>query len=162
MRRHVLSTWLAAIVVLSPLAPAVAESTGSLVLKTGSGDHTYTVEIADTPGEKARGLMFRRSLPQDRGMIFLYDPPQRAAMWMRNTYIPLDMIFITEQGTVLRIEANTEPFSTDVIEAGGITKAVLELNAGEAARIGLKPGDEVIFPGLGPTPALQPEESGAW
>ncbi|MDJ0512757.1 MAG: DUF192 domain-containing protein [Methyloceanibacter sp.] len=127
------------------------------MLKTDKGAHSYTVEIAETPGEKARGLMFRRSMPQDRGMIFIYDPPQRATMWMRNTYIPLDMIFITEKGTVLRIEANTEPFSTDVIDAGGITKAVLELNAGEAARIGLKPGDHVVFPGLASEPGTAPE-----
>ena len=132
------------------------------MLKTQSGHHTYTVEIAETPGEKVRGLMFRRSLPQDRGMIFLYDPPQRATMWMRNTYIPLDMIFITEQGTVLRIEANTEPFSTKVIDSGGIAEAVLELNAGEAARIGLKPGDQVVFEGLGSAPAEETQKSGAW
>ena len=81
-------------------------------LKTDSGDYSYTVEVADSPAEKARGLMFRRSMPRHHGMIFLYDPPQRATMWMRNTVIPLDMIFITEEGTVLRIEAHTEPFST--------------------------------------------------
>ncbi|MEM8574009.1 MAG: DUF192 domain-containing protein [Pseudomonadota bacterium] len=147
-----MSAWLAAAFVLAPLAPAWAERTAPLVLKTGTGTHTYTVEIAETPGEKARGLMFRRSMPQDRGMIFIYDPPQRATMWMRNTYISLDMIFITEEGTVLRIESNTEPFSTDIIDAGGITKAVLELNAGETARIGLKPGDRVLFPGLASEP----------
>jgi uncharacterized protein len=106
--------------------------------------------------------MFRRSMPRDHGMIFLYDPPRRATMWMRNTVIPLDMIFITEEGTVLRIEAHTEPFSTTVIDAGGIAEAVLELNAGEAARIGLKPGDRVVFPGLGSEPALETEQSGSW
>ncbi|WP_245409401.1 DUF192 domain-containing protein [Methyloceanibacter sp. wino2] len=158
-----LSAWLAAVLVLAALAPATAEEdTVPLVLKTDSGDHTYSVEVADSPGEKARGLMFRRSLPQDHGMIFLYDPPQAASMWMQNTYIPLDMIFITEQGTVLRIEANTEPFSKTVIDSGGIAEAVLELNAGEAARIGLKPGDQVVFPGLGSEPARELEKSGTW
>ena len=83
-------------------------------------------------------------------------------MWMRNTYIPLDMIFITEQGKVLRVEADTEPFSTDVIDSGGTATAVLELNGGEAARIGLKPGDEVVFPGLGAAPVTETEKSGTW
>ena len=132
-------------------ARTAAQDVGTLVLKTASGDHRYRVEVAKTPAEKARGLMFRRGLPQDQGMIFLYETPRVMSMWMRNTSIPLDMIFITENGTILRTEANTEPFSTDVIYSGGKAAAVLELNAGEAERIGLKPGDRVIFPGLGPT-----------
>lgn len=142
--------------VFVPLALARAEGTGTVVLRTDSGEHSYAVEIATTQAEKARGLMFRRSMPQDSGMIFLYDTPKVMSMWMRNTYIPLDMIFITQEGSVLRVEANTEPFSTDVIYSGGDAIAVLELNAGEAARIGLKPGDRVEFPGLGT------EQSGAW
>lgn len=142
--------------VLLPLVSAHAEGSGTVVLTTGTGEHAYDVEIAVSPTEKARGLMFRRSLPQDGGMIFLYDQPRVMSMWMRNTYIPLDMVFITEQGTVLRIEENTEPFSTDVIYSGGDAIAVLELNAGEAARIGLKPGDRVSYPGIGET------GTGAW
>ncbi len=147
---------------LVPLASGHAEGTGTLVLKTDNGDHTYTVEIAKGAGEKARGLMFRRTLPKDRGMIFLYDPPQATSMWMRNTFIPLDIIFITEQGTVLRIEANTEPFSTDIINSGGETAAVLELNGGEAEKVGLKPGDRVVFPGIGTEKTLESEKSGLW
>lgn len=152
-----------------PLIPAVAEDIapkhqdlkrqnlkrqdlGTLVLETESGDHSYKVEIADEPAEKARGLMFRRTLPRDRGMIFLYESPRVMSMWMQNTAIPLDMIFITDKSTVLRIEANTEPFSTDVIYSGGDAVAVLELNAGEAERVGLKAGDRVVFPGLGTAP----------
>lgn len=135
-----------------PLDRATAAGTDTLVLKTESGDHSYTVEIADTDRERATGLMFRGSLPEKSGMIFLYDPPQRVGMWMRNTYIPLDMVFITAEGTVHRVEADTEPFSTDLIRSGGEVAAVLELNAGQAAKIGVKPGDRVIFPGLGPAP----------
>ena len=135
-----------------PLDRATAAGTDTLVLKTESGDHSYTVEIADTDRERATGLMFRGSLPEKSGMIFLYDPPQRVGMWMRNTYIPLDMVFITAEGTVRRVEADTEPFSTDLIRSGGEVAAVLELNAGQAAKIGVKPGDRVIFPGLGPAP----------
>ena len=157
-----MSVWLVTALVLAPIASSSAKGTGTVVLETSTGEHAYTVEIAEWPQEKARGLMFRRSMPQEHGMIFLLDPPRRATMWMRNTYISLDMIFISEQGTVLRIEANTEPFSTDVFDSGGIAKAVLELNAGEAARIGLKPGDRVVFPGLGAAPAREAEKSGTW
>jgi hypothetical protein len=135
-----------------PLDRATAAGTDTLVLKTESGEHSYTVEIADTDRERATGLMFRGSLPEKSGMIFLYDPPQRVGMWMRNTYIPLDMVFITAEGTVRRVEADTEPFSTDLIRSGGEVAAVLELNAGQAAKIGVKPGDRVIFPGLGTAP----------
>jgi len=130
------------------LGSAIAAGTGTVVLKTKTGEHRYTVEIATTNGERAKGLMFRRSLPEDSGMLFIYDPPQPVGMWMRNTYIPLDMVFITGEGTVRRVEANTEPFSTDLINSGGDVAAVLELNAGQAAKIGVRPGDQVIFPGL--------------
>jgi len=142
---------LMAVALLSPLA-AVAGGTGILVLKTESGEHSYTVEVAKTNRERAKGLMFRRSLPDTSGMIFLYDPPQPVGMWMRNTYIPLDMIFIAADGTVRRVAANTEPFSTDIIVSGGPVAAVLELNAGQAEKIGVKPGDLVVFPGLGTSP----------
>jgi len=127
----------------------MAADTATLVLKTDSGEHSYTVEVAESDGDRRMGLMFRRSLPEESGMLFLYDPPQSAAMWMRNTYISLDMIFISVEGLVHRIATNTEPFSTDLISSGGDVAAVLELNAGQAAKIGLKRGDRVIFPGLG-------------
>lgn len=140
-----------AVALLLPL-DLFAAATETLVLKTDSGEHSYTVEVADTDQGRAKGLMFRRSLPKSSGMIFLYDPPQRVGMWMRNTYIPLDMIFIAADGTVRRVAPNTEPFSTDIIPSGGAVAAVLELNAGEAEKIGLKPGDQVVFPGLGPSP----------
>jgi uncharacterized membrane protein (UPF0127 family) len=122
------------------------------VLKTDTGDHRYSVERATTVGERARGLMFRRNLPQTHGMLFLYDPPQNIGMWMRNTYIPLDMVFIDATGRVHRIETHTQPFSTDLIPSGGDVAGVLELNAGQADEIGLKPGDAVIYPGLGRAP----------
>jgi uncharacterized membrane protein (UPF0127 family) len=123
------------------------------VLKTDSGEHSSTVDVAESDGDRRLGLMFRRTLPETSGMLFLYEPPQAAAMWMRNTYIPLDMIFISAGGLVHRIQANTEPFSTDLIPSGGDVAGVLELNAGQAAKIGLKPGDRVIYPGLGDGPA---------
>jgi uncharacterized membrane protein (UPF0127 family) len=119
------------------------------VFKTETGEHSFDIEVMTTFGERAKGLMFRRSLPAKSGMLFVYDRPQAATMWMKNTYIPLDMVFIAQDGTVHRIEANTEPFSTALISSEGDIVAVLELNAGEAARIGLKRGDRAIYPGLG-------------
>jgi uncharacterized membrane protein (UPF0127 family) len=129
-----------------------AAGSGTLVLKTESGDHSFNVEVATTDEEKSLGLMYRRSLPENGGMLFLYDRPQAAAMWMKNTIIPLDMVFIGPGGDVHRIEQNTEPFSTTVIPSEGAVVGVLELNAGEAAKIGLKRGDKVIYPGLAKAP----------
>jgi len=133
------------------LAPAgaVAGGTGTLVFKTETGEHSFDIEVMTTDGERAKGLMFRRALSEKSGMLFLYDRPQAASMWMKNTFIPLDMVFIAQGGEVHRIEANTEPFSTAIISSEGDIIAVLELNAGEAARIGLKRGDRAIYPGLG-------------
>jgi uncharacterized membrane protein (UPF0127 family) len=130
-------------------ASGFAIGNGTLVLKTGSGEHSFNVEVATTNQERAIGLMFRRSLPADAGMLFLYDRAQPAAMWMKNTLIPLDMVFITADGKVHRIEQNTEPFSTELISSEGPVVGVLELNGGAAAKIGLKRGDLVVYPGLG-------------
>ena len=118
------------------------------MLKTDSGDHNFNIEVATTDQERALGLMFRRSLPENGGMLFLYEQPQPAAMWMKNTLIPLDMVFISPEGKVHRIEANAEPFSTAVIPSEGDIVGVLELKGGEAGRIGLKRGDKVLYPGL--------------
>jgi uncharacterized membrane protein (UPF0127 family) len=131
-----------------PWGGGLATSTGTLVLKTTTGDHNFTIEVATTDQERALGLMFRRSLPENSGMLFIYDPPQSATMWMKNTLIPLDMVFISAEGKVHRIESNTEPFSTTVIPSEGEVVGVLELNAGEADKIGLKRGDKVVYPGL--------------
>jgi uncharacterized protein len=121
----------------------------SLALITAASEHIIQVEVTSTPEEKAMGLMFRTSLADDVGMLFPYTPPQEATMWMRNTYISLDMIFIRADGIVHRIEANTEPFSERVIASRGPVAAVLELKAGSAARLGLKPGDRVRHPLFG-------------
>ena len=114
-----------------------------LTLTTAGGEHVFEVEIASTPEEKAMGLMFRTSLAGNAGMLFPYSPPQEATMWMRNTYISLDMVFIRADGIVHRVEARTEPFSERVIASRGDVAAVLELKAGTAERLGLKPGDRV-------------------
>ena len=129
-------------------ASGLAAGTGTLVLKTETGDHNFDIELATTDQERAIGLMFRRSLPENGGMLFLYEQPQPAAMWMKNTLIPLDMVFISADGTVHRIERNAEPFSLAVIPSEGPIAGVLELKGGEADKIGLKRGDKVIYPGL--------------
>jgi hypothetical protein len=112
-----------------------------VVIVSESGRHTIDAEIADTPGTRATGLMFRRSLAADSGMLFIYDTPQNITMWMKNTYISLDMIFADAKGKIIRIARDTEPFSTDIIEAGGPAKVVLEVPAGTAKRLKLKRGD---------------------
>jgi uncharacterized protein len=120
----------------------------TLVLHTDTGPHSFNIEIAKTPSEKILGLMYRRSLPADAGMLFLYDRPQQVTFWMRNTYIPLDMVFIGADRRVQRIESHTEPFSLAAISSDGDVVSVLELNAGTADAIGLKVGDKVDYPVL--------------
>ncbi len=114
-----------------------------LVLVTSSGKHELNVEIAATRDQQSRGLMFRRSMDPRHGMLFIYDEDQYVSMWMRNTYISLDMVFILASGKVHRIEASTEPLSERIIESGNRVIAVLELIGGTAARLKLKPGDIV-------------------
>ncbi len=90
--------------------------------------------------------MFRRYMPKNRGMLFDFSSPEPATMWMENTYIPLDMLFIRPDGTVVRIETNTEPLSRRVIAAGEPVLGVLELNGGVCDELGIKPGDKVVHP----------------
>ena len=115
----------------------------ALKLLTAQGTHAIDVEIADTPEEKAQGLMFRTRLDDKSGMLFFYETPQEITMWMRNTYISLDMVFIRSNGTVHRIEARTVPLSEDIVASRGDVTACLELAGGAAERLGLKPGDRV-------------------
>src|SRR5690606_22038441 len=103
-----------------------------------------------TPEEQAQGLMFRETLAPDAGMLFVHDRERRLAMWMKNTVLPLDMLFLGYDGTILSIVENTVPFSETVIAPSHPSKAVLELNAGTAARLALAPGDKVLHPLLTP------------
>ena len=117
-----------------------------LKLITARGAQAIDVEVTETPAEKAQGLMFRTHLPDTSGMLFFYETPQEITMWMRNTYIPLDMVFIRADGIVHRIEARTEPLSENIIASKGDVTACLELAGGAAERLGLKPGDRVEHP----------------
>ena len=121
----------------------------NLTLVTRSGEHVIRAEIARTDDQKALGLMFRKSVPQGTGMLFPYGTPREITMWMRNTYVSLDMVFIGADGRVQRIEARTEPLSETVIGSGPPAVAVLELGAGESQRMGLVPGDRVRHPMFG-------------
>lgn len=117
-----------------------------LTIRSGSKLHRFTVEVARTGEEQATGLMNRQSLAPDRGMIFPYDPPQQAAFWMKNTLIPLDMIFIRADGSIARIAANTVPLSLDPVPAGEPVAAVLEIAGGRSAELGIQSGDRVDWP----------------
>jgi len=121
-----------------------------LWLVTSPGQETpVDVEIAEAPEEKRLGLMFRTELTDGQGMLFAYGAPREITMWMRNTYIPLDMVFIRADGTVHRIESRAEPLSDRVIASQGPVSAVLELPGGAAERLGLEPGDRVRHPFFG-------------
>jgi len=121
-------------------------ATEKLTLETKGGPRTLDVEVARDPVARERGLMYRRHLPADRGMLFDFDHEQTVLMWMKNTYIPLDMVFIGRNGKVTHIEADTEPLSEAIISSQGPAFAVLEVNAGVAKKLGLKVGDLVRHP----------------
>lgn len=117
----------------------------SLTITRSGGRDTFRVWVADTPARQQQGLMFVRSMPADRGMLFPQDPPRVMSMWMKNTYLPLDMVFIGEGGVIIGIAAHTTPLSLDIVSSPGPVTAVLELNAGEAERRGIRTGDKVVW-----------------
>ena len=125
---------------------ALADPLEDLTISTQTGAHAFSVEIAATPATRERGLMDRRFMPMDRGMLFEFDRDGPVAFWMKNTYIPLDMVFIARNGQVTRIVDRAEPLSETPIPSGGPCAAVLELNGGVAAEIGLRTGDMVRHP----------------
>ena len=125
---------------------ARAESVQPLEIVTKTGVQVFSVEVATTEQEKETGLMYRKELADGKGMLFDFSPEQEVSMWMKNTYISLDMIFIRADGRILRIAENTEPLSTKIIPSRGLAKAVLEVVAGTAQKYGIAPGDRVGHP----------------
>jgi uncharacterized protein len=117
----------------------------SLEIETKSGPVLLNVEVADTEAKREQGLMFRRSLSDDHGMIFLFDGEHEITMWMKNTYIPLDMVFIGNDWRVRHIAYDAEPFSTGVISSMRPASRVLEIGAGQAKKLGLSVGDSVVL-----------------
>ena len=116
------------------------------ITSQGGQKQTFRVEVARNDADRAQGLMYRRSMPADQGMLFDFGRVEPVSMWMQNTYLSLDMLFIRPDGTIARMAANTEPLSTRTIPSGEPVLAVLELNAGTAARLGIKAGDRVEHP----------------
>jgi uncharacterized protein len=138
----------AAVLILALFAfrPAVAADEQTLEIVTRSGVHSFTVELAATDEARSKGLMYRRELPEGRGMLFDFKQDQNAAMWMKNTYIPLDMIFIRADGRIQRIAENTRPESEKIITAGAPVRAVLEVIGGTARKLGIRAGDRIAHP----------------
>jgi uncharacterized membrane protein (UPF0127 family) len=131
---------------LAAYVPSRASDLSTLEIVSKTGVHVFAVELAVTDEQRARGLMFRRSLPEGQGMLFRFDPDQVISMWMHNTYIPLDMIFIRSDGRILRIAENAKPESDNIISSGGPARGVLEVIAGTARKLGLAAGDKVAHP----------------
>jgi len=144
---------IAAVFVLAAcLAPALLRAQlasfgkSELTIDTAGGKQHFTIEEAKTPQQMTQGLMYRRSMPADAGMLFEYEHPQPAAFWMKNTLIPLDMLFIGADGAVLDIHERAVPLSLDPIGTDEPVLAVLELNGGAVSRLGIKRGDRVEHP----------------
>jgi uncharacterized membrane protein (UPF0127 family) len=133
------------IIALGSIGSASAAEEQTLEIVTRNGVYTFTIEVAVTEEERERGLMFRRQLPEGRGMLFDFKRDLNATMWMKNTYIPLDMIFIRADGRIQRIAENTVPESTAIIAAGAPVRAVLEVIGGTAKKLGIRPGDRVAY-----------------
>ena len=134
------------IVLLALVTGAFAQAFEPLTIVTRGGRHPFSVEVARNDIDRAQGLMYRRSLAPDRGMLFDFGRTEPLSMWMKNTYIPLDMIFIRPDGTIARVAENAEPLSTREISSGEPVSAVLEVAGGTAARLGIKSGDRIEHP----------------
>lgn len=128
---------------------AASGPTEPLSIVGRDGRHIFAVEVMRNDADRARGLMYRRAMAPDHGMLFDFQASAPVAMWMKNTYLPLDMLFIRADGTIAKIAADTEPLSTKVIPSIEPVLSVLELNAGTAARLKLHAGDRVEHPMFG-------------
>ncbi len=123
--------------------------TAQLTIDTAGGPHKFSIEVATTPAQMEQGLMFRESLAADAGMLFDFKTPTVATMWMKNTLIPLDMLFVDAKGRIVNIHERAVPGSLDTIAAAAPVRAVIELNGGTASRLGIRPGDRVRYPIFG-------------
>jgi uncharacterized protein len=148
MRRLAFGPSLLAILWAVILAVGAARAIEQQVVEiaTRTGVHVFSIELATTDEERARGLMYRQQLPEEHGMLFDFEREEPVAMWMHDTYIPLDMIFIRGDGRILRIAERTQPLSDRIIPSGGPVRAVLEVAGGTAKRLGIAPGDRIGHP----------------
>ena len=148
-----------AAVALLPAAAALAEAAcapSRLDLRLADGRESFAVEVADDPGERAQGLMFRTELAAASGMLFVYDSPRRVAFWMKNTLIPLDMVFADATGTVTQVHSGAVPGDLSPIDGGEGVQFVLEINAGLAAKLGIAPGAQLRHPAIPAKTAVWP------
>lgn len=135
----------ALLLISAPLGPASAQELSELWIETAAGPrYRFDVELATTPMQQARGLMYRESMAADAGMLFVFDQPRPASFWMKNTLISLDMLFIAADGRIVNIGERTVPLSTDSVPSDGPVRAVLEINGGLSAMLGIRPGDKVV------------------
>ena len=140
--------WIAFTLVGLFVAASLARPIGqqTIEIATKSGVHVFTVEIVDNDADRAKGLMYRKELPEGQGMLFDFHRDQEVSFWMQNTYIPLDMIFIRGDGRISHIAENTEPLSTRLIPSNGPVRAVLEVIGGTSRKLGIAAGDRVASP----------------
>jgi uncharacterized membrane protein (UPF0127 family) len=136
-------------IVQAQTRPREGFGTDSLAIRTAKETHRFSIEVARTPEQQQFGLMFRNKMAADAGMLFIYERPLRISMWMKNTLIPLDMIFIGVDGRVINIAERCVPFSVAPVYSADVALAVLEVNGGTAARLGIKPGDTVLYGAFG-------------
>ena len=151
---HALRSLLALFGLVLLVQPAPAQqplqsfSKGELTIETAAGPKKFTIELATTELQREQGLMYRTRMAANAGMLFIYPSVQPIAMWMKNTYIPLDMVFIAADGTIQNIQERAVPQSLATVASTGLAKAALELNGGVVEQLGIKPGDKVIATGL--------------
>jgi uncharacterized protein len=138
---------------VAPFARSIAQlehfPTASLTIQTAAGPDKFRVEVATTPAQLEQGLMYRRHLDPDAGMIFIFPQPEPTAFWMKNTLIPLDMLFVDADSRIVNIHERAVPMSLEPIDSAGPVGAVIEFNGGTAKRLGIRRGDRVIFPAFG-------------
>lgn len=130
---------------LLTLSPAFADEGDKLSILSGDKTHKFSIELADTPMTRMQGLMFRESLDADKGMLFVFEDSDVQSFWMQNTLIPLDMIFVKEDGRIVKIHPMAKPRDLTMISSGQPVLAVLEIKGGRAQELGIKPGDKVIY-----------------
>ncbi|MEO0372725.1 MAG: DUF192 domain-containing protein [Pseudomonadota bacterium] len=150
-----LTLWLVALLALPGVGHAACRD-DAVQVKGGWGQAQFTVDVADEPAERSQGLMHVESMAQSAGMLFVYEQPETARFWMKNTLISLDMIFADATGTVRKVHKNAEPLSESLIFGGQDVQYVLEVNGGVAARFGIGPGDVLRHPLIGQGAAAWP------
>jgi uncharacterized protein len=145
-RRFLLFFAVALCLAVPTLAQLQTFATSQLTITSATGDHQFTIELATTPAQQEQGLMYRRNMAPDAGMLFDFGHPTTTSFWMRNTLIPLDMLFVGADGRIVNIHERAVPMSEQLIPSQGQVRAVIELNGGTAARLDIRAGDRVVYP----------------